>query len=190
MASDIQDAIIHTVMDLLEDGIPVESVTIRDITSRLGISVSLVNYHFTSKDNLIKIVVQQVIDKAVATIPQLLDKVAEKSPREKLASLLNWLGDYWVGNAALARISILADLQDGHERDSTSQLFNFLLPLVREALDSSESVAQIKTNIIIYTLQCNFLRAERMKNRGGFDFYQKNQREKIINELLDTVLVV
>ena len=45
----------------------VDKVTIRDISSRSGVSVGLINYHFGNKNNLITECVQRIITKVVTS---------------------------------------------------------------------------------------------------------------------------
>ena len=51
----------------------VDKVTIRDITSRSGVSVGLINYHFGSKDNLIAECVQRIITGIIANFKPNID---------------------------------------------------------------------------------------------------------------------
>ena len=60
--SDIKEKIIDATVSLIEssDGL-IENITMRAIAQKADVAVGLINYHFTSKKNLIEICVQRII---------------------------------------------------------------------------------------------------------------------------------
>lgn len=182
---EIKEKIIATVSEMLSGGMSAEDVTVREITSRLGISVSTINYHFGSKDNLMRIVVKKNIDGIIAMVPVVLREMDGLSAREQLRRMVKLTADYLVKFESVSRISILSDLQDGHGRDNTFGTIRAYEPMVRELV--SEEAVDIYGMILCFTLQGLFMRMEVLQDEGIVSFSDKEQRDGIIDRIFDVV---
>lgn len=71
-------------------------VTIRDIAEKAGVNIAAINYHFSSKENLIEEVERVTMEQTQLIYNRLLDKT--RSPREQLMvwadELMKYLIDY------------------------------------------------------------------------------------------------
>lgn len=183
---DIKDKIIVTVSEMLTEGMSAEEITVREITSRMGISVSTINYHFGSKDDLMRIVIKKHIDDVIAKAPEFLGKMDGLPTREKLCRMVKLTADYLVGFPSVSRISILSDLEDGHGKDNTFGTIRAYDPMIRE-LAGSEA-ADLYGMILCFTLQGLFMRMDVLKDEGIVVFSDKAQRDQIIDQIFNILL--
>ena len=58
--------IMETAMQLVREHGDISKITIRDISARANVGVSLVNYHFQTKENLINQCVKKIIGKVIS----------------------------------------------------------------------------------------------------------------------------
>lgn len=175
----IKDKIINATIDLIkETNGSIEEITIREIAKRAEVGVGLINYHFTSKKNLVDICVQKIIS---GVIDQSRPDMEQLSPIEKLKRSVKIPIDFLIDNPEISKISILGDLNEGQENDNT---FKTLARYYYYAsnLESNEEVF-FKTAFLIHGLQGVFLRRELYKDK--FDFSNKAQRDNLIDNLVE-----
>lgn len=183
---DIKEKIISTVSEMLSSGMNAEEITVREITSRMGISVSTVNYHFGSKDNLMRIVIKKHIDGVIAKVPELLNQMDGLPVKEKLCRMVKLTADYLVKFPSVSRISILSDLMDGHGNDNTSGTIRAYEPMIRELVGNE--AADIYGMVLCFTLQGMFMRMDVLKDESIADFSDKAARDRIIDQIFRIIL--
>jgi len=182
----IKEKIITTVSEMLTEGMSAEEITVREITARLGTSVSTINYHFGSKDNLMRIVIKKHIDGVIARVPELLGQMEDLPVKEKLCRMVKLTADYLVKFPSISRISILSDLEDGHGKDNTFGTIHAYEPMVRELVGSE--AANVYGMIMSFTIQGMFMRMDILKDEGIVDFADKDQRDRIIDQMIGILL--
>jgi len=183
---DIKEKIISTVSEMLAGGMSAEEITVREITSRMGISVSTVNYHFQSKDNLMRIVIKKHIDGVIARVPEVMRQMDGLGVREKLCRMVKLTADYLVHFPSVSRISIMSDLEDGHGKDNTFGTIRSYEPMVRELV--GETATDVYGMILCFVLQGIFMRMDVLKDEGIVDFSDKTERDRIIDQIFEIVL--
>jgi|GEM_PF-628051 len=182
---DIKQKIIAEVSEMLESGMAAEEVTVREITKRLGISVSTINYHFGSKDALMNQVIKMHIDKVIAKVPGTVLAMEGIPPREKLLKLVKYTAGYLAKSPSVSRISILNDLKSGFGKDNTFGSIRAYEPLVKEIAGPEK--ADIYGMILAFTLQGMFLRTDVLRDEGILDYDNTAERDRAIEDIFDIV---
>lgn len=187
MKKDVKGTILRETIRLIEEkGSSAADITIREISAAAGVGVGLINYHFQTKENLIAQCVQQIVSDTIGKFGG-ISRELSLPPVEKLRYLIKMTCAYLVEQKNIARISILSDLSAGSEEDNTSQTLRAYLPLVREACGSGadEAAVLLKTQTLLFALQACFLRREVLCRQLSLDFYQKEERERLIDRIID-----
>lgn len=81
----IKEKILDTAKELLKSN---GSFTIKDIADQCYINIAAVNYHFGSKENLLNIVLQEIIDELKLLITQSVNRIAENTPVEDTMGII------------------------------------------------------------------------------------------------------
>ena len=109
---DNKETLIQAATTLIEErGEHIEEITVREICKNAGVGLGLVNYHFGSKDKLIEICVERIINGIVEHFQNIREETEELSPFEKLEYLGNMTLDFLFEHIAISKISVLTDMQ-------------------------------------------------------------------------------
>ncbi|MDP3131247.1 MAG: TetR/AcrR family transcriptional regulator [Bacillota bacterium] len=96
------------------------SITIREIADACYVNVAAVNYYFGSKDRLLAIVLEEIIDEIQGVVTTRLAQVAPDAPIEATFEMMIDL----IYSYAMSNIGVLAYLiMNVENRDSTSRQF-------------------------------------------------------------------
>lgn len=191
MRKNVKHEIMQSTIELIrEKGSNPAEITIREICNRIGIGAGLVNYHFQTKENLIAQCVQEMISEVIKQAGDVYKTLPEMTPVEKLRWMVKYTCEFLVTHENIARISILADLTAVNQNDNTSQTIAAFSPLVRRAFSNQAEDQEIKqrTYLMILTLQSLFLRSASLKIETGIDFNNRQQRENLIDQIIDCYL--
>lgn len=186
-----QELIDITISIINENHGDVNKVTIRDITSRSGVSVGLINYHFGNKDNLIAECVQKIITKVVMEFKPDMMVGKELPPFEAAkARLIDSAGkvfDFFFQYPSISRISILND--HSHFTNDTNSYYSIkgFSSIIGDAIKN-----QAKKELIAFTLasamQVTFLKAFEDKIFLTYDFSKEEDRKRYISDLVNTLM--
>ncbi len=188
MRKDIKNEIMEATIKLIEEkGSNPDEITISDICSRVSIGVGLINYHFQTKDNLIRQCVRRIISHATLITDDEREKLDNVEPKEKLRILLKLNCDYLVRNENISRISIQTDMMNDDLQDNTRETVDAYLPLVYKAYGDEFSEEEIKRRMyyLILTVQNAFLRTGLLKDQTGVDFQNPQHRSELVDNLMD-----
>jgi len=186
--NDTKQIILKTTIELLQKNKNINDVSLRQIAKEADISVSVINYHFQTKENLINLAIDkyisEIIDGSTSKISTNL------SLEEKIRLSIKSAAEFIVNNPNISRISILNDLNKPKADDNSSQLFSSIYNQLSEYYRSNISDLKIKLLTIqqIATVQEIFLRKNVIKKQLNLDFEDKKDREVILNALIDTIL--
>ena len=180
----LKEQLIQATMSLIREDQP--NITIRKIAERAGVGVGLVNYHFQTKKNLINIAAQRVIDGVISQVPAVLESF-EGTPLEKLKLLIKSTMGYIEAHPNVSRISILRDMNAGCSADNTEMTILAYNEVLKEIIPEKDKQF-LAGHIICASLQSLFLRADVLREMNGFDFHNKAQRDRFVDDLLDIVL--
>ena len=158
----------------------IDEITIRAIAEKANVGVGLVNYHFQSKENLITICVQKMIEQTVSSfVPE---KIENQSDKERMAAWAIQVFDFLFANHAISRISILGDLFH-YEIDSNSVKTQRGLMQAINA-DMTEADKRMLSFILTSVMQTAFLSSETSLEWLGFDFALQKDRHEYIRKLV------
>ena len=83
-SEEIKEKIIKTTIEMLEKSNgEIDNITIRGIAQTVGVGTGLINYHFGTKDHLIELCVQRIIQNVISVFkPQISFSSASLLPFE------------------------------------------------------------------------------------------------------------
>lgn len=191
MRKDVKNEILEATISLInEKGSDPDKITIREICDRVGIGAGLVNYHFQTKENLIAQCVQKIIDGVIGMHVPMYQSLTLMNDIEKLRYMTKATCMYLATHENISRISILTDFTTTNRRDNTAGTAAAYYPLFRKALPATVPDEEVKrrTYLMILTLQAAFLRSSLLKDEIGISFQEKEQRDRLVDEVLDFYL--
>lgn len=186
--------IVTAAIDLMLERGDMTRVTIRDIASRAGVGIGLVNYHFQTKENLINQSVRQFIGEKVIAVWDEEAETEGMSSADSLKAMLKSAAGFLADYPGISRISILFDLTNPSPEDNSMQTIRGLLPILRSALEAvyDQSVGEqeiVKTAWqIVAAIHESFLRAALLKEETGVDFFDPPSRDAYIESMVDKLL--
>lgn len=187
-----KEAVIQAAIALIEEkGEHLEEITVREICKKAGVGLGLVNYHFGSKDKLIELCVERIINGIVERFQMIQENEKELTPFEKLEYLGNMTLDFLFEHCAVSRISILTDMQTPKEHDNTHRTYAAYLPLVAACRpDWDEETVKRKTFCLITVMQQTFLRHETISKMLDIDLDREDNRRALHRQILHDILEV
>ena len=189
---DNKEAIIQATIKLIEEkGEHLEEITVRDICKNAGVGLGLVNYHFGSKEKLIEMCVERIINRIVERFQDMQKETETFSSFEKLEYLGNVTLDFLFEHPAVSRISVLTDMQMPKANDNTHRTYAVYLPLVAACRpDWDKITVKRKTFCLITIMQQTFLRYETISKMLDIDLSQRDNRRAFHTQILHDVLEV
>lgn len=189
---DNKETLIQAATTLIEErGEHIEEITVREICKNAGVGLGLVNYHFGSKDKLIEICVERIINGIVEHFQNIREETEELSPFEKIEYLGNMTLDFLFEHIAISKISVLTDMKTPKANDNTHRTYAAYLPLVAACRpDWDKTTVKRKTFCLITIMQQTFLRHETISKMLGIDLSQKDNRRAFHTQILHDILEV
>lgn len=187
-----KEAIMQATIALIEEkGNRLHEITVREICKRAGVGLGLVNYHFESKERLIGLCVERIINGIIEQFQSIQEKTTGLAPLEKLDYLGNMTLNFLFAHEAISRISILSDLQTPKENDNTHRTYAAYLPLVSACRpDWEQETAERKTFCLIAVMQQIFLRHEALSQKFGIPLNTAEARHAFHTRILHDILEV
>lgn len=180
----VKENIIHVTTELIEQsGGNIKTITARTIAEKAGASLGLINYHFGSKEHLMTVCVQRIIEQVIAGF-----NVHQKynSDQERLTAWAVYVFDFLFENAAISRISIFADLENySVNSNSVHTQKGFMLALGKDIDDKDK---QYLAFILTAAMQVAFLGWAAVKDLLGYDFRLQTDRAAYIAALVNTLV--
>ena len=188
MKQDTKQAILQATIRLLEaPDSRLMDTPVRDICKAAGTSVSQINYHFQTKENLIAQCVQAMIGDVIHNFRAVSSAVIRPTAQEKLKRVLEINLDFLFKNENISRISILTDHQNPGDDDNTAQTIRAYLPLVVGAL-AERGIRRdplMVASTMIFGIQVAFLRVERIQKETGVNLRDENDARQWLSEYVD-----
>ncbi len=171
-SSDIKEKIIDATITLIEssDGL-IENITMRAIAQKADVAVGLINYHFTSKKNLIELCVQRIISHVMRTFPDAGFAANEEGEGEKrgndMASFVTSVFTFLIDHPEISKISMLSDLSHPDIESNSSVSYRAILKAIPET--ESEDIRKVKAFMLLATIQSAFFNRETSEMLLGFN---------------------
>lgn len=186
---DLKEKIINTTTQLIVDLEDVSKITVRDIALKSEVGVGLINYHFQTKENLINICIIRIISQFINDLESIYQSL-DMSPLDKLKHVFKLKCNFIVSNPGISKISMMIDLNSSNINDNTDRAAMVHLKVLRELFGNRKTDSELFT--ILHTMstsiQVAFLRSNVFKIHTGIDFFDTEQREKLIDKMIENVM--
>lgn len=186
----VKEAIINAATELIKrSGGEVKNITARAIADKSGVALGLINYHFESKENLITVCVQRIINKVLMSFsPDKKDYNADDglTDKQRLISFAQQTFDFLFDNYAILKISILSDFKDYKPLCNsvyTQMGFRFAL-----RGNIPENKKQLIAFSLVSTMQTAFLSGENSKHITGYDLFEKSERDLFVSDTVSMLM--
>jgi len=186
--NDAKERLIDVTIKMICQGKKPSEITVKEITEKAELGNGMVNYHFQSKDNLIRLAVKSVMTCATKLLSEKMKNKEEKSPVERLTIILKEVVNFIADNSEISKIAILDDLENNQGTAhllSSEESYN---KCIKDIYGDNMGTLSIKNYLIAGYINYIFLKAEKIKNETGFDFYNKEEREKAIETLVEELV--
>ena len=181
--SDLKEQIIESVIELIKDsGGDVNYITTRRIAEKAGVGIGLINYHFQTKENLIKLCVQRSIHEMLSAIRSSTNEAI--TTKDKLIQMGKMICDFYISNTAVSRMSILADLQSAAQSDNVGSHNEGAINAIFADSALNDKDKTIIPIIFRSTIQFALLRKEAMVT-VGYDFDSKKDRDAFVESVAE-----
>ena len=182
-----REAIVQATIGLIEcSGGDVRNITARSIAAKSGMSLGLINYHFGSKDNLISICCDRMINRTLnTTSPDKVDYTADDgmTDKERLTSFAQQTFEFVFANPSTVKISILSDMKD-YAPDCNSSLTQKGFMMAFRG-DVPEKKRRHIAFALASIMQAAFLAGDNAKAVTGYDLKTKKSRAGFIADTVD-----
>ncbi len=187
---DTKEAIIQSTIDLIhEKGEQMDGITVREIAQRANVGLGLINYYFESKDKLIELCVERIVNGIVDAFHTIREQTENLSAFDKLAYLGNMTFSFLFEHYAVSRTSILSDMRIPKDDDNTHRTYLAYLPLVSACRpDWDEETLKRKTFYLITVMQQSFLRHKVIGQLYGIDLTNAKERKRFHETILHDIL--
>ena len=187
---EVKEAIIKATAELIEesDG-NVNSITARAIADKSNVALGLINYHFDSKENLITICVQRIINKVLMSFsPDKIDYSKDDglTDKERLISFAQETFDFLFANYAIIKISILSDFKDYKPKcNSAYTQLGFKFALRGNIPESKKQLIAFSLTSIMQTA---FLTGENSESLTSYNLFEKSQRDLFVADTVSMLM--
>lgn len=186
----VKESIINAATELIEQSNgEIKAITARAIADKSGVALGLINYHFESKENLIAVCVQRIINKVLMCFsPDKKDYNEDDglTDKERLIFFAQQTFDFLYANYAIVKISILSDFKDYQPRSNSA----FTQMGFRLALRGNipENQKQLITFSLASIMQTAFLSGENAKAITGYNLADKAERDLFISDTVTMLM--
>lgn len=160
----VKEYILRTTVGMLENGFDADVITIRKIAQKANVSVGLINYHYGTKDELLLLATNQVIDRvAVSENVLLLDM--SLPPKERLRKFLLGMAEIVIRHEAFSEIMMRQEILS-----NSFTTPNHILSILKEIQPmETESTLKWLSIVVVAPLQYIFLK------KSGFKEYMETE---------------
>ncbi len=184
-----KEKIIKETIQIMKKEKDFEKITMRSIAKKADVAVSMLNYHFQTKENLINRAVESYIGDVIKNSEE-RHREMELTSEQRMRSGINAAADFIANNPGVSRVSILSDLKKGSIDDNSSHIFQSIFNQLKRYFgdQKNEITLKILAQQQLAALQAIFLRAEVFKKQTGLDFFKEDDRREITKKIVDNIL--
>jgi AcrR family transcriptional regulator len=159
-----------------------KEITIRKIAEIAGVGVGLINYHFSSRDQLVSEAISLKINLLAVDMEMAED---ETDAVMHLKNTLVKISDLVMRDIRLSKIPVEYDLLHGDFHICLT-----LLPILRQIFlgkKTEEEMRMIAFELIVIT-QMIYIRQEAFHLYSGVNVERKKERDQLLNNLVDRLI--
>ena len=173
----VKERIIKATTELIEEsGGKTDSITARKIAERAGVALGLINYHFDSKDNLVNICTQRIINGIIMCFVPDDEGIVVLTEKEQVAERSKKVLDFMFKYPAICSISVLEDMNNYRLRsNSVAVQKGFSLAISKKSMD--EDTKRLLVFMLTSSIQTAFMSGEVSKEVLGYDLSVKAERD-------------
>lgn len=181
---DARRSILDATKALVSERADLDAITVRQIAQRAGVGTGLVNYHFSSKDNLLGIVIGNAMTEVIRDAVEDGGDPA-RDPVTRLKSLLKDLCALLAEGEQLTRFILRREVLGGDLEAGVR-----LVPLLREIYPDAEDEARLRILAlqILHPIQVTGINAAAFHLYSGFDLTRPEQRDRFVDALVDNLV--
>lgn len=185
-----REKIIQTTTQLIREREDISDITIREIAVQSKVGIGLINYHFQTKENLIDICVLGIVSQFIDEIERLYENL-EMGPIDKLKYVFKAKCAFIVENPNISKTSMILDLNSAAIDDNTQQASKLHYKVLKEFYGErkTDSELYVLLHIMMSSIQVAFLRNSVLKLNTHIDFYDTDERNRYIDDVVDRVVV-
>lgn len=187
----LKEAIICATTELIQEcNGDVNKITLRKISERAGVGLGLINYHFGSKEQLIVLCVQRIINNAVMCFSPDKKNYSGKDGLEDKERLEDWakqVYDFLFDNYAISSISILGDMQNYQVKSNSVYTQKGFLMAIQNEL--GEEKKRLVTFMLTSAMQVAFLSGDASKEILGYNLRNKCERDQFVESLVELLFI-
>lgn len=191
MKDESKEIIIQATTDLIQESNgDVNKITLRKISERAGVGLGLINYHFGSKEQLIVLCVQRIINNVVMCFsPDKKDYSANDGleDKERLADWAKQVYDFLFENYAISSISILGDMQNYHAKSNSVYTQKGFSMAIQN--DIGEEKKRLLAFMLTSAMQVAFLAGNASKEILGYNLRDKSERDRFVESLVEMLFL-
>ncbi|MEI6100760.1 MAG: TetR/AcrR family transcriptional regulator [Eubacteriales bacterium] len=164
-------------------------ITVADITEKAGVGNGMVNYHFQSKDNLMKTAVKKVLGCTNKMLTENLVFDQNTTAIQKITAVLQRILDLIAQNPEISRIAILDNLENENGVTHIVSHTDLFHSCLTELCGNDQQQILIKQTAAEGFINTLFLKADINRKECGFDFYDKAQRDRAAEEFASAMFL-
>lgn len=183
----VKESIIKAATELIEENKgDMSKVTARAIAAKSGVALGLINYHFKSKENLIEMCVQRIVNKILFCFYSDDDLSEDISDRQRLINRGRRVFDFFFDNKNMTKIFILSDLKDYQPKSNTAAVQSGFKMAIRSA-DIDNRKKRILGFMLTSAIETAFLTGDRSSDILGYNLDVKEERDKLVEEMVEAL---
>ncbi|WP_400239212.1 TetR/AcrR family transcriptional regulator [Methanomethylophilus alvi] len=181
--NDTKERLLQSAERLMRGCESMDDVTSRAIAADSGVNQALINYHFGSKEGLMKAAMDRILEETASDL--LSVRTGTGDPRGALQSFLVQMADITVRYEKYIRPFLPGMMAEGSLDTPLC-----IVPLFKEYFGDSrtEGECRLMACEVVTFLQMMFCRADEMLRFAGVDIRSKKDRDGIIDAQMDLFL--
>ncbi len=182
---EIKERIIRATLEVMqESGGEVAQITTREIAQKAGVGNGLINYHFKTKENLITICVQRVIEDVVMGFEP--GTGSGKPLREHVIDTTCLVFEFLFAKPTISRISILGDFHAPSENNNTIKSQKSVQHILGNRMEEADQ--KFFSFLLVAAMQSAFLNQSISKASFGMDLATPESRRAFLTRVVTMLL--
>jgi len=163
----------------------IASISIRSIANKAGIGIGQINYHFQTKENLIQICINLIIDNIIKDLDKSIP-TSLKNPIDQLKYKAKLVMDVFFNNPYVFKILLSNELKYSCKEEKIQKIILYFKKTVEDFI-IPEKDQLILSFAIFSIIQAIFQNNENSKRNIGKDLKIKKERDIVIELIIDNI---